>query len=99
MTAKRACARLEYGSDDAILANLRALFGGAQSELFVVGSVTRSDEVIRTLKLTSRAATQPRGLATFTALIERSGWKVTRSIVRPLSDQVVLAPPNAGSSR
>ena len=88
----------EYGSDDAIVANLRALSDGAQTALFVVGSVTRNDELIQTLKLTSRAATQPRGLATFTALIERSGWQVTRSIARPLSDQVVLAPPKPSSS-
>jgi len=88
----------EYGSDDEILANLRALSGGAARALFMVGSVTRNDEVIQTLKLTSRAATQPRGLATFAALIARSGWRLERSIARPVSDQVVLTPPKAGSS-
>jgi hypothetical protein len=81
----------EYGSDEAIVANLRAL-GVGQSEPFMVGSVTRDDELIQTLKLTSTAATKPRGLPTFTALAERAAWQVTRSIARPLSDQVVLVP-------
>ena len=81
----------EYGSDQDILANLRAL-PSDERRLFVVGSVTRDDEIIRTLKLTSTAATKPRGLPVFTALVAQAGWQVTRSIARPLSDQVVLEP-------
>lgn len=80
----------EYGSDDAIVSNLTAL--PRANDFFVVGSVTRDDEVIRTLKLTSTAATKPRGLPVFTALAAQAGWKVVRSIARPLSDQVVLEP-------
>jgi hypothetical protein len=83
----------EYGSDEAIVANLRALATAADRNLFVVGSVTRDDETIRTLKLTSRTATKPRGLPTFTALIAQAGWTLTRSVARPLSDQVVIEPP------
>jgi hypothetical protein len=60
--------------------------------VFVVGSVTRDDEVIRTLKLTSRAATKPRGLEQFSRLAADAGWQVLRSVARPLSDQVVLVP-------
>ena len=99
--AKRAGAQLvvssegglfEYGSDDDIVANLRALRQGADDDVFVVGSVTRDDEIIQTLKLTSTAATQPRGLTVFTALVANAGWQVTRSIARPLSDQVLLEP-------
>jgi len=81
----------EYGSDQDILANLRAL-PSDEGRLFVVGSVTRDDEIIRTLKLTSTAATKPRGLPVFAALVAQAGWQVTRSIARPLSDQVVLEP-------
>jgi hypothetical protein len=80
----------EYGSDQDILANLRAL--PSDEGIFVVGSVTRDDEIIRTLKLTSTAATKPRGLAVFAALVAQAGWQVARSIARPLSDQVVLEP-------
>jgi hypothetical protein len=82
----------EYGSDQDILANLRALPNGPKSRVFVVGSVTRDDEIMSTLKLTSTTATKPRGLAVFSALAATAGWNVTRSIARPLSDQVLLEP-------
>jgi hypothetical protein len=87
----------EYGSDDAILGNLIALAKGLGSSLCVVGSVTRNDDPIRTLKLTSTAATRPRGLEVFSALVARADWRVVRSISRPLSDQVVIEPLAAGS--
>lgn len=80
----------EYGSDRDIIENLKAL--PHASDVFVAGSVTRDDEVIRTLKLTSTAATKPRGLAVFAPLAQQAGWTIARSIVRPLSDQVVLEP-------
>ena len=82
----------EYGSDDAILANLGALASGLDGEFRMVGSVTRDDEIIRTVKLTSTTATRPRGLPVFSALVRRAGFQVSRSIARPLSDQVVLGP-------
>ncbi len=82
----------EYGSDADIVANLRALATTGDASLYVVGSVTRDDEIIQTLKLTSTAATKPRGLPTFSALIAQAGWSVVRSIPRPLSDQVLLEP-------
>jgi len=80
----------EYGSDEDILANLRALADAGDPAMFVVGSVTRDDEIIQTLKLTSTAATKPRGLPAFSALIAKAGWQVVRSVPRPLSDQVML---------
>jgi hypothetical protein len=82
----------EYGRDQDITENLRAVAAGTDGQVFMVGSVTRDDEVIRTLKLTSTAATQPRGLAVFTRLVQGAGWRVERSVARPLSDQVVLTP-------
>lgn len=82
----------EYGSDQDILANLRALAPGPGSPVFVVGSVTRDDEIIKTLKLTSTAATKPRGLLVFGELAAKGGWRVTRAVARPLSDQVLLEP-------
>jgi hypothetical protein len=80
----------EYGSDDEILTNLQALASGLGEGFAMVGSVTRNDETIRMLKLTSTAATRPRGLAVFSALVARAGRRVARSVSRPLSDQVVL---------
>lgn len=82
----------EYGSDRDIVANLRALAGKPGMSLCMVGSVTRNDETIRTLKLTSTAATRPRGLDAFSTLIASAGWRVVRSVSRPLSDQVVIEP-------
>jgi hypothetical protein len=82
----------EYGTDEEVTENLRALASGAGDRVFVVGSVTRDDEVVRTLKLTSTAATKPRGLAQFSRLVEAAGWSVARAVSRPLSDQVVLVP-------
>ena len=87
----------EYGSDDDILANLRALRQGADPDVFVVGSVTRDDQIIQTLKLTSTAATQPRGLPLFTELVAKAGWQVARAVARPLSDQVLLEPQTRAS--
>jgi hypothetical protein len=66
-------------------------------DVFVVGSVTRDDEVMRTLKLTSTAATKPRGLPVFKTLAAQAGWRVVRSVARPLSDQVLLEPGPAAS--
>jgi len=84
-------ALFEYGSDDDITGNLRALSESTDaSSSIIVGSVTRDDEAIRVLKLTSTTATRPRGLAAFSELIEKSGWKVASSITRPFSDQVLL---------
>ncbi len=82
----------EYGSDDDIARNLRALSESAGSDAFVVGSVTRDDEAIHVLKLTSTTATRPRGLTVFSELVKIAGWKVARSIARPFSDQVMLTP-------
>ncbi len=82
----------EYGSDEDIVANLRELGATGTAGIYVVGSVTRDDEIIQTLKLTSTAATKPRGLPKFSDLIAEAGWHVVRSIPRPLSDQVVLEP-------
>jgi hypothetical protein len=81
----------EYGSDQDIVDNLRAL-AQLGDGFCMVGSVTRDDEVIRTLKLTSTAATRPRGLSVFGDLIAQAGFRITCSIARPLSDQVVLEP-------
>ncbi len=80
----------EYGSDDDITRNLQQISEAAGESAFVVGSVTRDDEAIQVLKLTSTVATRPRGLPVFSRLLERTGWKVSRSIARPFSDQVLL---------
>jgi hypothetical protein len=82
----------EYGSDQDITSNLRALASASLGSVFVVGSVTRDDELMKFVKQTSSAATRPRGLPVFEALATQAGWQVTRAIERPMSDQVLLEP-------
>ena len=86
-------ALFEYGSDDNISGNLQALFDVTPADTVVAGSVTRADELGLSLNgrgLGSRAALQFRGLEAFTALALRAGWKVAKSIDRPLSHNVLL---------
>jgi hypothetical protein len=79
----------EYGADEEIVSNLRAL---RDSHLVraVVGSVTRADEATRLLHQTGGAAVRPRGLPAFTALVQKAGWNVARTVERPFSDQFIL---------
>jgi hypothetical protein len=85
----------EYGSDHEIAGNLQAIAQARGRGTFVVGSVTRDDEAIRVLKLTSTTATRPRGLRVFSELAASAGWKLASSIARPFSDQVLLVPQGA----
>jgi hypothetical protein len=79
----------EYGSDEDIASNLKVLRAQPQVAA-VVGSVTRADEPVQLLRKTTTAKTRPRGLAVFSPLAQSAGWKITRTIERPFSDQVVL---------
>jgi hypothetical protein len=80
----------EYGSDEAILANLVCLREEAPRDFVFVASVTRADEPTERVYRWSRAATRQRGLDALRALAGRAGWQVTRAIERPFSDQVTL---------
>ena len=82
----------EYGSDDAILANLTTAREAAPPDFAMLGSVTRADRPMQRLRETSQPATRPRGLEVFRALVARAGWSVTQAIERPFSDQVVIMP-------
>ncbi|HXJ90960.1 MAG TPA: hypothetical protein VMS18_29400 [Candidatus Binatia bacterium] len=79
----------EYGSDQEILSNLRAL-RQSESVFAVVGSVTRADEATRLLHQTGGAALHLRGLPVFKALVQEAGWSVTRVVERPFSDHFTL---------
>jgi hypothetical protein len=80
----------EYGSDEEIGATLACLRDEAPADFVMVGSVTRDDETSRRVRRGTRHAIRPRGLEVFRALAARSGWRITRAIGRPLSDQIVL---------
>jgi hypothetical protein len=87
-------ALFEYGSDEDISGNLRALNEATPADTVIAGSVTRADDLGRMLNgagLGSRAAIQLRGLRAFTALALDAGWRVAEANDRPLSHDVRLA--------
>ena len=88
-------ALFEYGSDDAIVANLVALRAGGSGARIVVGSVTRADGVRQRMIAQSGVRLVPRGLAGFTPLAARAGFAMVRSENAWLSDQVLLRPDAA----
>ena len=90
MAASSEGALFEYGSDEDITANLRALHYGTPPDAIVVGSLTRSDATGRILNTSSRAAIKLRGLEAFSALVQAAGWRLAQSMDRPMSHDLVL---------
>jgi hypothetical protein len=85
-------ALFEYGSDAAIVANLRALHADGHGAIAIAGSVTHDNEMIRRVVAMGPFKLVPRGLETFTALIRGTGFSAARVVSSLLSDQVLLAP-------
>jgi hypothetical protein len=84
-------ALFEYGSDQAIVANLQALRAGAGARL-VAGSVTSSDDTRRRMIATTRFKLYPRGVAGFAPLAAQAGFRIAKAQSVLLSDQVLLRP-------
>jgi hypothetical protein len=78
----------EYGTDDAIVANLTAL--AAAGVPIVAGSVTSSSEVRKRMIAQARFKLFARGLEGFTPLAERSGYAIAESRSAIVSEQVLL---------
>jgi hypothetical protein len=85
-------ALFEYGSDDAIVANLAALRADGAGARLVAGSVTRDDETRRRIIAETQFRLIPRGLAGFAPLATRAGFAIARAEPAWLSDQVLLRP-------
>ena len=85
-------ALFEYGSDDAIVANLEALRQDGAGVRLVAGSVTRNDETRRRMMEMTRFRLIPRGLEGFTPLATRAGFTIAQVGQAWLSDQVLLRP-------
>jgi hypothetical protein len=85
-------ALFEYGSDDEIVANLRALAASTPAGAFAVGSVTRGDGPARQMDTPTRrrVAVRPRSADAFAAVVHRADWTIAQLIERPFSRQVVL---------
>ncbi len=90
----------EYGTDDAIVANLTAL---ARAGVPVVaGSVTSSGEARKRMIAQTRFRLFARGLEGFAPLAERSGYAIAESRTAVVSEQVLLrlrVSPGANAGR
>ena len=80
----------EYGSDEAIVANLAALRRGGAT--LIAGSVTSNDDAHRCRITMSRFKLIPRGLEGFAPLAARGGFRIAQAEPAQLSDQVLLRP-------
>jgi anti-sigma factor RsiW len=85
-------ALFEYGSDQAIVANLKVLGANGKGVRLVAGSVTRADETARAMLAETRFKLIPRGTAGFAPLAEQAGFRIARTLSTLLSDQVLLRP-------
>jgi hypothetical protein len=80
----------EYGTDDAVVANLTAL--ARASVPIVAGLVTSSSELRKRMIAQARFRLFPRGLEGFAPLAERSGYVIAESRTAVVSEQVLLRP-------
>jgi hypothetical protein len=79
----------EYGSDEAIVENLRVLHDGVR---FIAGSVTSGDEIRRRMIAMSGFQVIPRGIEGFRPLAEAARLTIAKTEPALLSDQVLLLP-------
>ncbi len=80
----------EYGSDDAILGNLKTLRVGGVN--IVSGSVTSASAGRRRMIAQTKFALVPRGVEGFAPLAAQAGYEIAKSDNAYLSDQVLLRP-------
>jgi hypothetical protein len=78
----------EYGTDEAVIANLKALHAGGVSD--VAGSVTSNSELRKRMMAQTRFKLYPRGIEGFAPLAQAAGYVIARSEPIELSDQVLL---------
>ncbi|WP_118178561.1 hypothetical protein [Paraburkholderia phosphatilytica] len=83
-------ALFEYGTDDAVVANLAALRRAAGAKIAIAGSVTRDDATRRRSIATTGFKLMPRSLEAFATLAARAGFAVERVERTPVSNQVLL---------
>jgi hypothetical protein len=82
----------EYGSDEHIMANLKALHQGMDEDAVMVGTVSRADGPARILNEAGGAAVILRGWDAFMALASDAGWAAAKVDDSPLSHDVALMP-------
>ena len=80
----------EYGTDEAVVANLAALARAGVP--IVAGSVTSASEVRKRMIAQARFRLFPRGLEGFAPLAARGGYAIAESLTAVVSEQVLLRP-------
>ena len=85
-------ALFEYGSDEAIVANLQALRADGRGVRAVAGSVTGADPIRRRMIQETSFNLIPRGIEGFAPLAERAGMQIAKSVSNGFSEQVLLRP-------
>jgi hypothetical protein len=80
----------EYGSDEAIVANLEVLASAPVGVKFVAGSVTSDNPLRKDMISVTTFKLHPRGAAGVAALAARAGYELARNLPTLISDQVLL---------
>jgi hypothetical protein len=83
-------ALFEYGSDEAIVSNLRALRANGTGARLVAGSVTAADETRRRMIAETQLKLVPRGIAGFAPLLAKTGFRIAKVESALISEQVLL---------
>jgi hypothetical protein len=92
MAASSEGALFEYGSDEAIVANLKALNAGGAGARLVAGSVTAGDDLRRRIIARTSFKLYPRGIEGLAPLAAAAGFRVVKAEPAFLSEQVLLRP-------
>lgn len=92
-------ALFEYASDDAVIANLKALRSSGRGVALVAGSVTRADKITHQMIASSRFKLVPRGIDGFAPLAARAGFTIAHVESALVSDQVLLRAKLNGKRR
>ena len=80
----------EYGNDQAVVANLKAMTGNGSAATVVVGSVTRSGAARKASMQRANFKLYPRTMEQFDSLARQAGFEATRVEESPISYQVLL---------
>jgi hypothetical protein len=83
-------ALFEYGSDEAIVANLKALHADGNGARLVAGSVTSADNIRRRMINQTLFKLKARGLGGFAPLAAQGGFRIVKAEPAFLSTQVLL---------
>jgi hypothetical protein len=85
-------ALFEYGTDQEIVENLRALRAASLAPVTCVGTVTRDSAATRASRASTRVTTIPRSIEAFADLASAARWRVDVVLERPFAYSVRLEP-------